>query len=96
MAFGSKLSRQRLRRLQVKTPTGVKWITKKRKPQPAHCANCKGRLRGVPSFNVSDMKNFSKTQRRPERPYGGVLCGTCMKNHFIQKATLLGKGLIQN
>ena len=86
MTTGNKLVRQRLRKLQVKTSKGVKWIVKRKKPSPAHCATCGNKLHAVPNRNVAEMKKLSKTQKRPERPYGGVLCGTCMKNHFIEVA----------
>lgn len=79
MVAGSKKSRT-LRRVFVKTPGSrvVKHYVK-RKPKKAHCASCKGLLQGVPQERPSKMQNMPKSQKRPERPYGGMLCSKCLR-----------------
>lgn len=68
------------RRVVRKTP-GKRIVTHyvKRKPQKAHCATCGDVLKGVPQAIPSKMQNMPKTQKRPERPFGGVLCSKCLR-----------------
>lgn len=73
-----------LRRVYVKTPGGEnKLHYKKRKPSKAVCGSCKNELKGVPRLRPNDLKKLSKTERRPQRPYGGVLCSSCMRKQII-------------
>jgi len=68
-----------LRRVKVRTPGG-RTVThyEKRRPGPARCARCGRPLAGVPRLRPAKMRNLSKTAKRPERPYGGVLCPSCL------------------
>ncbi|MBT4823708.1 50S ribosomal protein L34e [Candidatus Woesearchaeota archaeon] len=76
-----------LRRLSVRTPGG-KTVThyKRRNPSPAKCRDCGVVLKGIPRVLPSKMKNLPKTAKRPERPYGGVLCSKCMRGKFKASA----------
>jgi large subunit ribosomal protein L34e len=77
----------RLRKIFVKTPGGrVKVHYRERKPSRAVCGNCKKQLAGVPRERPSKMMNMPKTAKRPERPYGGVLCSACMRLLMKQRA----------
>ncbi len=71
---------------QVRTPGG-RVVTQYKKPKPAQakCAMCGTPLKGVPRALPSKMQNMAKTKKRPERPYGGVLCSACMRKKM--KAT---------
>lgn len=77
-----------LRRKQVRTPGG-KLVTRylKRKPKIAHCATCKKTLKGVPRERPYKMHKLPKTKKRPERPYGGVLCSSCMRKKIRETYT---------
>ena len=78
---------RKLRRLRLKTPGGLlKIIYKKRKPSRAKCAVCKKSLLAVPSELPYKIKALSLSKRRPERPYGGLLCSKCAKAEIIKKA----------
>jgi large subunit ribosomal protein L34e len=79
-----------LRRVKVKTP-GSKVVThfRKRKPQAAHCAGCSAVLKGVPRERPTKMQNMAKTKKRPERPFGGILCSSCSRSLIKQKAKSL-------
>ena len=78
MVRGNKRSRT-FRRIYVKTPGGkVKMQYKRRKPDYAKCS-CGARLMGVPRNIPAKIRKFSKSERRPERPYGGSLCSKCMR-----------------
>jgi large subunit ribosomal protein L34e len=48
------------------------------------CALCGAKLHGVPR----DKKNKSKTEKRPERVFGGVLCGKCVQSIVKERARL--------
>ncbi|MCE4601244.1 MAG: 50S ribosomal protein L34e [Desulfurococcales archaeon] len=68
-----------LRRAKKRTPGGRTVIRyEKRKPGPARCARCGRPLAGVPRLRPSVLGKFSKSSKRPERPYGGVLCPNCL------------------
>lgn len=87
MVRGQFKSRQRFRKVQVRTP-GSKTVVhyRERKPQAASCAGCARSLAGVPRELPSVMRNLPKTAKRPERPFGGMLCSVCMKTMFQLKA----------
>lgn len=86
MVEGKKKSRT-LRRVNVRTPGGnVKTHYRPRKPKAAECASCGKVLHGVPRLNSAKMRNTPKTKKRPERPYGGVLCSACMRKKIIEKS----------
>ena len=57
----------------------------RKKPKIAKCGNCGGILKGVPRELPYKMRSLAKTQRRPERPFGGVLCSMCMRQTIIDK-----------
>ena len=79
-----------LRRIKVKVPGGTtKLVYKKRKPKKAKCSICGAALKGVPRENATKMKNLAKTKKRPQRPYGGVLCSMCMRKLMVSKARSL-------
>ncbi|MDP3765076.1 MAG: 50S ribosomal protein L34e [Nanoarchaeota archaeon] len=58
---------------------------KKRKPKAARCGNCNAVLKGVRRELPFKMRSMAKTKKRPERPYGGVLCSRCMRKMIIDK-----------
>lgn len=59
---------------------------KRRKIKFAKCAICKKPLHGTKRLEVNELKKLSKSEKRPERPYGGYLCSECAKELFKQKA----------
>ena len=72
---------------KVRTPGGRVAIQYKgRKPGIAKCGSCKGKLNGIPRGRPADMQALAKTEKRPQRPYGGVLCSYCMREK-IKAAT---------
>ena len=87
------------RKVKVKTPSGKVVIHyKKRKPKPAHCGKCKKRLHGVPRDLPYKIRRLPKTQRRPDRKYGGVLCPSCLKllfkEQYLKKQSKLEVGRV--
>jgi len=74
------------RRIMVKVPGGTtRLVYKKRKPDRAVCSSCGDVLKGMSSMIHSKLKNTAKSKKRPERPYGGVLCSKCMRKLLISK-----------
>ena len=81
-----RLRSRSLRKVFRKVPGGrVSLHYKKRKPKAAKCGNCGAALKGVPRELPFKMRSMAKTKKRPERPYGGVLCSRCMRQTIIGK-----------
>jgi len=78
MRRGSQKSRT-LRRLHVRTPKRTVLAYAKRKHSRPHCANCGQILPGVATGRKNELMKLSKTERRPERPFAGMLCSKCMR-----------------
>lgn len=75
------------RRVSVKTPGGKTVMHyRKRKPSKAICGACGAILKGVPRERPYKMQNMPKSAKRPERPYGGVLCTKCTRVVVTAKA----------
>lgn len=70
-----------LRRVYRRTPGG-KAVTHYERGNPgrAVCAGCGRPLAGVPRLRSSELRGLSRAKKRPNRPYGGVLCSTCLSN----------------
>ncbi|MGC9181363.1 50S ribosomal protein L34e [Thermogladius sp.] len=67
------------RRVVVRTPGGeLRVHYEKRRPSSAHCAICGRPLNGVPRLRPSQLRKLAKTEKRPERIYGGVVCPSCL------------------
>ena len=63
--------------------TIVRIISKK--PSKAVCGSCGIVLHGVARGTNTARKNMSKSSKRPERPYGGVLCSKCSRLTFKKR-----------
>ena len=75
-----------MRKVAVKAPGNtVKTHYKSRKPKRAVCAVYGTPLAGVARGTSSKMKNMSKTEKRPERPFGGVLSSKAMRDKMKQR-----------
>jgi len=76
-----------LRRIHVTSPGGNKSIQyKTKRPSAAVCGSCGSSLKGTPRAKPFEMRNLSKTKKRPERPFGGVLCSRCMRNKIVEES----------
>ena len=82
----ARVERSRKRRIvKTKTPSGVRTSHKKRNPKVKKCSECGKPLQGIPRLITSKFKNLSKSKKRPERAYGGVLCSKCSRKKIIEK-----------
>ena len=81
-----KQERSRSRRkVFVKTPGGrLKVHYRQKKPKKLTCSECGQELHGIPRLIKSKFKNLPKTKKRPQRPYGGVLCSKCSRKKIIE------------
>ena len=84
MAF--KHRNRSFRKVQVKLASKSTVHYRKRNPAHAQCGSCGKELQGVPRARIVDLQRMPKTKKRPERPYGGVLCSPCMRKVMIAKA----------
>jgi large subunit ribosomal protein L34e len=80
-----------LRRMRKRTPGGRLVLHYAKKEPGKHvCASCRRPLHGVPRGRKTRISRIPKTKKRPERPYGGNLCSSCMrkaiKERMIYKA----------
>ncbi len=76
-----------LRKVFKKLPGGRLGVRYERKrPRRAKCASCGKVLHGVPNVLPYELGKMSKTMRRPERIYGGTICGSCTRGILINKA----------
>jgi len=78
MVAGKHKSRS-MRRIFTRTISKTKKVYKRKTPKIAHCAECKKKLKGIPRLTANKAKNLAKTKKRPQRPFGGVLCSKCMR-----------------
>lgn len=81
-----RLRSRSIRKVFSKVPGGrVSLHYKKKKPKAAKCGNCGASLKGVPRAFPFRMRSMAKTKKRPERPFGGVLCSKCTRQSIINK-----------
>jgi large subunit ribosomal protein L34e len=74
-------------RIKRKTPGKKTLLRFKREKTGTHrCAACGAELHGMKKLTQSELRKLSKSERRPSRPYGGHLCGECMRELFKDKA----------
>ena len=92
--MASKKFRSRtFRRIHVRVPKGKSILRfERRKPGKAQCGVCGDILKGVAWDLPYKIRKLAKTQRRPERPYGGNLCSKCMRKKFVEKARMITNG----
>ncbi len=86
--------RRRLKRVAVRTPGGrIVFHYRKEKPSKHVCALCGNYLHGVPhGRRPVEVRKLSKTERRPERIFGGVLCSSCTRR-VIEEAFYVKTGV---
>ena len=84
--MNSKIKSRTFRRKQVRTVNGTKTVYVRRKPNAPRCAVTKKRLHGIPRGNAIDIKKLSKTQKRPQRPFGGVLSSSAARDEHKRRA----------
>ncbi|MFH1200359.1 MAG: 50S ribosomal protein L34e [Candidatus Micrarchaeota archaeon] len=80
-----RASKKTLRR----TPGGRQGVIyKPKKPGKAKCAICGTKLFAVPNRSTVGMRKLARTEKRPERVFGGVLCHACVAQILKEKLRL--------
>ena len=80
------------RRIHVRLPGGSTVLRHERRaPGKAQCGMCGEVLKGVARGLPYQIGKLAKTERRPERPYGGNLCSKCMRKVMVEKARAMVK-----
>ena len=88
-------SRYRMKKRTRRTPGGrTSQLIRNKKPSKASCALCRKALNAVPRATRTEMRKLSATQRRPQRTFGGVLCGNCTAS-VIKTRTRLQSGIAE-
>ncbi|MFX0060654.1 MAG: 50S ribosomal protein L34e [Candidatus Hermodarchaeota archaeon] len=54
-------------------------VTSRRAYSPGRCCICHTKLHGVPFRRAVQTSRMTKTEKRPERPFGGNICHKCLK-----------------
>ncbi|MGC8851164.1 MAG: 50S ribosomal protein L34e [Candidatus Micrarchaeia archaeon] len=74
---------------QRRSVTGKKALkVKARKPAHAKCALCGAKLNAVPRKRKGELSKLAKTEKRPERKFGGILCANCTQTLLKERARL--------
>lgn len=85
-----RFSKKRVR----KSPSGKKVVKfKTKKPGKALCGICNAKLNAVPNRRPPELSKLAKTQKRPERVFGGVLCHACTRR-IIKEQSRVASGAI--
>lgn len=86
----SKIKSGTFREIKKRTPGGrpAKYYTK-RNIKKAVCGICGSLLQGIKHQNNLMRGKLSKTQRRPERAFGGVMCSKCSREQLKKRARSL-------
>jgi large subunit ribosomal protein L34e len=85
-----KFKSGRFRKVQRKVPGGqTKQHFRERKPKQATCGETGEKLHGIPRMSATEAKNAPKSEKRPQRPYGGALSSRAMRNRMQGDARAL-------
>lgn len=78
-----QLKSRRLRRVQVRTPSGTVTHYRQRNRQTPKCAVTKKPLRGIPRLTNTKFRNLSKSKKTVSRPYGGYMSHAALKEKIL-------------
>lgn len=70
----------------MKVPGGTTEMHyRRRKNAKPQCSQCGAGLPGVPRGTKTEVRALPRSARRPERPFGGMLCSPCTRRAIISK-----------
>ncbi len=61
---------------------------KTKKPAKATCSICSKKLNAVPNRTPNEMGKLAKTEKRPQRAFGGILCNSCTQQIYKEKTRI--------
>jgi ribosomal protein L34E len=79
-------AKRRMKYKHKKTPSGTKREYFKSKHKKGKCAITGKKLAGVVHGTKTEMRKYSKTEKRPSAPFGGVLSGEARHEVFVEFA----------
>ena len=85
MTTQSKTKSRTFARKKVRTINGTKTVYTRRKPKVGTCPVTGEVLKGVPRELPAVMRNLAKTEKRPQRPFGGVLSSTASRQELKRR-----------
>ncbi len=59
-------------------------VSLRKKPNRAVCARCGAVLHGTARGTPVEIRRLTHSERRPSRPYAGVLCNRCLTRMIIE------------
>jgi len=75
-----------MKKVTRRTVTGKNVIVyRKGRIAAAVCSNCGRELHGIPRLTKLQLGKLSKSEKRPNRKFGGYLCSKCTKE-FLRNA----------
>ena len=82
----SKTKSRTFRRVKKRTPKGVVTHYIKKRPKKARCGGCGTVLHAIKHKTPKALNKLPKSQKRPERPFGGALCSRCARADIKARA----------
>ncbi|HEW64162.1 50S ribosomal protein L34e [Fervidicoccus fontis] len=77
-------------KVKIRTPGGINKIHYKERKRSLHrCMYCGRPLGGTPNGSYVEIKRLSKTKKRPNRIFGGVVCPECLAKIIKNEARKL-------
>ena len=52
----------------------------------AHCSSCGSELHGMPRKSQKELRKLTRTEKRPQRIFGGYYCSACTREILRDKA----------
>ena len=78
----------RFRKKQKTTPGGRTVMRhEERRPKQARCSETGQKLHGMKRLTKAEAKHAAKSEKRPQRPFGGVLSSAAMRRRIKEKHT---------
>ena len=82
-----KFKSRSMRRIFRRTPGGKTVLRYElRRPAKIRCSRCDAELPGVPRLRVPQLARLAKSKKRPQRPFGGLLCSRCTRLELKARA----------
>ena len=82
---GNKRSRSYARKQKRIPGSGHTTHYIRRNPSYAHCAITGKKLHGMPRVRDAKRRHLGKTQKRPNRPFGGKICHSALAEAIQDK-----------
>ena len=81
------MMKKSMKKVRKRTVTGRNvFVYRKARTAKAICNNCGRELHGIPRASVPQIAKLSKSDKRPNRKFGGYYCGNCTKELFRNAA----------